>query len=194
MPRPLLIALCAAALSGPALADDASGPEPAATGAHAFTFDGFTGDPVAMADFAGQPVLVVNTASMCGFTGQYDGLQDLYEAHMDDGLVVLGVPSASFNQEYATEQEVKDECLVNFSITFPMTAITPVTGDESHPFYTWVRDELGRDDFPKWNFNKVLIGADGALAGSYAHRVRPMSRKIRGDVAAALDAAGENAL
>ncbi len=138
--------------------------------AHGFSFDGIAGKTVSLSDYAGQVVLVVNTASKCGFTGQYDALQALYEAHQEDGLVVLGVPSDSFDQELSTDDAVQDFCAVNFNLTFPMTGITPVTGDASHPFYQWVRAETGKAGFPGWNFNKVLLNREGAIIDTYGSR------------------------
>lgn len=144
---------------------DASSGAPAS--AHAFRFDGISGGEMGLDAYAGQVVLVVNTASRCGYTGQYDSLQAAYEQYGEQGLVVLGVPSDSFNQELASEEDVKDFCAVNFNLTFPMTAITPVKGDESHPFFSWVRESTGQNGFPGWNFNKVLLDRDGAVVATF---------------------------
>ncbi|MEM6490178.1 MAG: glutathione peroxidase [Pseudomonadota bacterium] len=153
-----------------------------ATTAHAFRFDGIDGDPVEMAAFAGQPVLVVNTASRCGFTYQYDQLQALYDSYRARGLVVLGVPSGDFNQEYATEAAVKEFCEVNFAIDFPMTAITPVMGRRAHPFFAWIERELGRRRAPRWNFYKYLIAPDGRIAGAWTSGTEPMDTAITGKI------------
>ncbi|MCB1331784.1 MAG: glutathione peroxidase [Maritimibacter sp.] len=142
------------------------------------------GGTLTLSDWAGQPVLVVNTASQCAFTGQYEGLQDLYDRYRDRGLVVLAVPSDDFNQELDTEAAVKDFCEINFGIDLPMTAITHVKGPEAHPFFRSLREEAGFE--PGWNFNKVLIGADGALVATYGSPVRPLSRSIRKQVEAQL--------
>ena len=149
-------------------------------------FASIDGGSLSLADWAGAPVLVVNTASMCGFTGQYEGLQALYDTYRDQGLVVLAVPSDDFNQELATAADVKEFCTINYSITLPMTDITHVKGSAAHPFYNWVRAETGF--VPNWNFNKVLIGRDGAVVATWGSNARPMSREITGAVEAALKA------
>jgi len=139
-----------------------------------FSFPGIDGGMVSLSEFAGRPVLVVNTASRCGFTYQYDGLQALYDRYRDRGLVVLGVPSDDFGgQELDTEAAVKEFCSVNFSIDFPMTAITAVRGAGAHPFYVWARGELGAEQAPSWNFHKYLVGPDGALVGAFSTRTEP---------------------
>lgn len=137
-----------------------------------FSFTGIDGGKISLADFAGGPVLVVNTASRCAFTGQYDGLQALYDHRRADGLTVLGVPSNSFRQELASEAAVKDFCEVNFSIDFPMTEIVPVTGSDAHPFYVWARSQ---GVAPSWNFHKILLDANGRIAGSFGTSVGPGS-------------------
>ncbi|MEO1469485.1 MAG: glutathione peroxidase [Pseudomonadota bacterium] len=138
------------------------------------------GEMIRLADFAGRPVLVVNTASRCGFTYQYDALQALYDRYRERGLVVLGVPSDDFNQELSSEAEVKNFCAVNFAIDFPMTAITPVRGTAAHPFYAWIRHETGAG--PRWNFHKYLVGPDGALAGAWSSKTDPMAEAITGPI------------
>ena len=147
-------------------------------------FVSIDGGTLSVAQWKGSPVLVVNTASMCGYTPQYDGLQALYDAYRGQGLVVLAVPSDDFRQELATGAEVKTFCAINFDLTLPMTDITPVTGPAAHPFYQWVRAETGFE--PAWNFNKVLIGADGKVAATWGSGTEPMSRDIRAAVEAAL--------
>jgi len=147
-------------------------------------FASIDGGDLSLADWAGQPVLVVNTASQCGFTGQYEGLQTLYDTYRDQGLVVLAVPSDDFNQELATAADVKEFCTINYNITLPMTDITHVKGAQAHPFYAWVRAETGF--VPRWNFNKVLIGRDGAVVATWGSNARPMSEPIIGAVEAVL--------
>ncbi len=144
--------------------------------AHSYSFSSITGDTLPLSAYDGKVLLVVNTASQCGFTGQYDALQELYDQHADKGLVVLGVPSNSFNQELSTEADVKDFCEQRFDLTFPLTAITPVKGADSHPFYDWVRETTGESKFPGWNFNKVVIGRDGALLATYGATANPLKR------------------
>lgn len=147
--------------------------------AHDFTFTAIEGGPLPMAGFAGRPVLVVNTASRCGFTPQYDGLQALYDRYRDRGLVVLGVPSQDFRQELATSEAVKTFCEVNFGLDFPMTEIESVRGDAAHPLFRWLAEQGAR---PEWNFNKFLIAPDGRFVARYGSSVRPDSVKIAGQV------------
>ena len=157
--------------------------------AHDHVFDDIDGGQIRMSDFAGRPVLVVNTASMCGFTPQYNGLQALYDRYRAQGLVVLAVPSDDFGgQEFDTEAEVKEFCEVNFGLDFPMTEITRVRGAGSHPFYRWASAELGAARAPKWNFHKYLVGPDGSLAGAYSHRTKPQSPELVSAIEALLQA------
>ncbi len=151
-----------------------------ATLAHAapadFSFASMDGGEIDLADWRGQPVLVVNTASRCGYTPQYDGLQALYDTYRDQGLVVLAIPSNDFRQELASNADVQDFCEVNFGLTFPMTTITSIRGDAAHPFYKWLEAEAGFT--PGWNFNKVLIAPDGSVAATFGSNARPMSRPV----------------
>jgi glutathione peroxidase len=159
----------------------------AAGSAHDFAFTDIDGAPLPLSQFAGRTVLVVNTASRCGFTYQYDGLQALYDRYRERGLVVLGVPSDDFGgQELATEAEVKEFCEVNFAIDFPMTEITRVRGSARHPFYAWAEEVLGPDNAPGWNFHKYLVGPDGALIRAFGTGTPPDSAKIIAAVEAQL--------
>ncbi len=148
------------------------------------TFASIEGGQIDLETWRGRPVLVVNTASRCGFTGQYDGLQALYDRYRDRGLVVLAVPSNDFRQELATEAAVKDFCEVNFDLDLPMTEITPVRGTNAHPFYRAVRAETGFR--PKWNFNKILVGADGQVVQTWGSSTRPRSPAITRQIEAQL--------
>ncbi len=152
--------------------------------AHDFAFDDIDeAGKLRLADFSGRPVLVVNTASRCGYTYQYDALQALYDRYRDRGLVVLGVPSDDFNQELATAGEVKDFCAVNFAIDFPMTAITHVAGAAAHPFYRWAAERAGA---PRWNFHKYLVGPDGRLVAGFPTRTEPDAPEVRQAIEALL--------
>ena len=153
--------------------------------AHDFAFENIdeTGQ-LRLADYAGRAVLVVNTASRCGYTYQYGALQALYDRYRDRGLVVLGVPADDFDQELATAAEVKDFCEVNFAIDFPMTAITPVTGEDAHPFYRWAAEAAGP---PRWNFHKYLIGPDGRLVAAFPTKTEPDAPEVRQAIEALLD-------
>lgn len=141
-----------------------------------FTFSSIEGGEYSLNNWKGRPVLVVNTASLCGYTPQYDDLQALYDAYEGRGLVVLAVPSDDFQQELATADQVKEFCAVNFDLTLPMTDITHVKGDAAHPFYKWLAAEHGFT--PGWNFNKVLIDGKGEVVATWGSAVKPMSRAI----------------
>jgi glutathione peroxidase len=171
------------ALSPVVVAALAVAPVPAAA-AGPFAFASIDGGTLSMDDWKGQPVLVANTASLCGFTPQYDDLQALYDRYRDRGLVVLAVPSDDFRQELSSEAEVKEFCDVNFGLDLPMTEITHVRGPEAHPFYRWLAEAHGVA--PRWNFNKVLIGPGGELLASWGSTTSPLSREITGAVEAAL--------
>lgn len=160
---------------------------PATAGPPPAPFESIDGGALSLADYAGRPVLLVNTASLCGFAGQYDDLQTLWDSYRDQGLMVLAVPSDDFRQELATAAEVKEFCAINFDLTLPMTDITPVRGEKAHPVYAWIRDEAGFE--PTWNFNKVLIGGDGRILGTWGATARPTGAPIRRAIEAALDAA-----
>lgn len=139
-------------------------------------FASIDGGTLSLSDWEGQPVLVVNTASQCGFTYQYDGLQALYDAYRDRGLIVLAVPSDDFNQELASASEVKDFCELNFALDMPMTDIAHVKGTDAHPFYKALKAETGF--VPRWNFNKVLIAGSGEVVGTWGSSTRPQSSEI----------------
>ncbi len=167
-----LLALCLA-MAAPAAADPGG-----------MRFASIDGGEIALGDWAGRPVLVANTASLCAFTEQYEGLQALYDMYRGAGLVVLAVPSDDFRQELATEEEVAAFCEANFGLDLPMAEITSVRGPDAHPFYRWLNETHGIA--PRWNFEKVLIGPDGALLGAWGSAVRPLGRPIVDAVEAAL--------
>ena len=128
--------------------------------------------------FKDKAVLVVNTASYCGFTKQYEDLQKLWEKYESKGLVVLGIPSNSFNQEKKSNTEVKEFCEVNFEISFPLTAIADVKGENAHEIFKWAKENHGKSAIPKWNFHKILINKDGRIHDTFASFTNPMSKKI----------------
>jgi glutathione peroxidase len=153
---------------------------------YAITLDGLLGGQVPMSAFKGKAVLVVNTASKCGFTPQYEGLEALYKARKDDGLVVLGVPSGDFmGQELGTAEEIAEFCQLNFGVTFPMTAKNHVKGDKANPLHKWAAAQLGKDAVPKWNFHKIVIGKDGKAIAAFGSQTKPDSKEL----AAAIDKA-----
>jgi len=142
--------------------------------AYDFAFTSIEGQPLPMAQFRGKAVLLVNTASFCGFTPQYEDLQALWRDYRGRGLVVLGVPSDNFGgQEYGSEAEVKQFCEVNFDIDFPLTEKQQVKGDEAHPLYRWIAETLGKDGVPRWNFHKFLIDPEGRVVGAWPSAVKP---------------------
>lgn len=144
-----------------------------------FSFTSIDGKPMPLSDYRGEVLLVVNTASMCGFTKQYAGLQALHDKYEAQGFKVIGVPSNDFGgQEPGKAGEIKDFCETNFGITFPMTEKYAVTGDEAHPFYAWARDEAGWLSAPKWNFHKYLVGRDGRLITSFYSQTPPELEKV----------------
>ena len=143
-----------------------------------FKINSITGDQIDLKDFKEKPVLIVNTASYCGFTKQYNDMQELWEKYRDRGLIVLGVPSNSFNQEKSDNSAVKEFCEVNFNINFPLTEITDVKGDNAHEIYKWAKANYGKSAVPKWNFYKILINREGKIEDTYASLTSPTSNKI----------------
>ncbi len=161
----------------------------AAGSAHEFEFIAIDGTPLPLSSFAGKAVLVVNTASFCGFTPQYKGLQALYERYRDRGLVVLGVPSNDFgSQEPGTAEEIKKFCEANFAIDFPLTEKQVVSGRNAHPFYRWASDTLGAMAKPRWNFHKYLVAPDGQLVDWFSTVTKPDSPKVVAAIEAVLPA------
>lgn len=147
--------------------------------AHEFEFKTIEGEPLPLKRFAGHPVLVVNTASECGYTPQYAGLQALWRDYQKDGLVVLGVPSNDFaDQEPGSEARIRQFCQQNYGVDFPMTSKVSVLGGSAHPFYRWIESEFGEAAAPRWNFHKYLIGPDGSLVGMWPSDVDPRSEAI----------------
>ena len=143
-----------------------------------FKINSISGELINLNDYRGKPVLIVNTASYCGFTKQYDDMQELWDKYKDKGLIVLGVPSNSFNQEKKNNSEVKEFCKVNFNINFPLTEITNVKGDNAHEIYKWAFKNHGKSTIPKWNFHKILINSNGKIEDTFMSFTRPTSKKI----------------
>ena len=143
-----------------------------------FKINSITGEQIDLKDFIGKPVLIVNTASYCGFTKQYNDMQELWDKYRDKGLIVLGIPSNSFNQEKNSNSAVKEFCEVNFNINFPLTEITDVKGDNAHEIYKWAKVNYGKSAVPKWNFYKILINREGKVEDTYASLTSPTSKKI----------------
>jgi len=155
--------------------------------AHDHTLTAIDGQPLPLSRYAGKAVLLVNTASECGFTPQYAGLQRLWRSHRDRGLVVLGVPSNDFGaQEPGSEAEIATFCTTRYQVDFPMTAKQQVTGPGAHPLYRWIVEAAGEAAAPRWNFHKYLIDPQGNLAGAWPSRVAPDAPELLSAIEAVL--------
>ena len=143
-----------------------------------FKFTGIDGDLIDFRQYKNKVIVVVNVASRCGFTNQYEDLQMLWTNYKDNGLIVIGVPTDNFKQEPGTNKEIKDFCETTFGIDFPITEKTNVIGKDSHPFYIWAKENHGRSAIPKWNFHKIIIGKDGKVADTFASITKPSSNKF----------------
>ncbi len=140
--------------------------------------ESINGEIIKLKDYRDKVILIVNTASYCGFTKQYEDLQELWNKYKSKGLIVLGVPSDSFNQEKKTNSEVKVFCEVNFDINFLLTTITEVKGSDAHEIFKWAENDFGKSAIPKWNFHKILINKQGNVEETYASFTKPTSNKI----------------
>ena len=155
--------------------------------AHDFTFTSIDGGDLPLAEYKGKVVLLVNTASMCGFTRQYEALQSLWEKYRDRGLVVIGIPSDDFGgQELENAKQVKSFCTLTYGIDFPMTDIVWVKGPKAHPYYKWISDVYGSSALPRWNFHKHVIDADGKLVDWFASTTSPKSGRLKAAIEIAL--------
>ena len=143
-----------------------------------FKIESVSGKTINLDQYKNKIVLLVNTASYCGFTNQYSDLQALWQKYKSKGLIVLGVPSNSFNQEKKVDKEVKEFCEVNFNIDFPITTITNVKGEDAHDIFKWAKNNYGMSAVPKWNFHKILINKDGKIVDTYNSFTNPMSKKV----------------
>ena len=140
--------------------------------------ESINGEIINLKEYKNKVVLIVNTASYCGFTKQYDDLQKLWDQYKSKGLIVLGVPSNSFNQEKNNNKEIKEFCEVNFNITFPLASLTEVKGESAHEVFKWAKDDYGNSAVPKWNFHKILINKEGKIEDTFTSFTNPMSKKI----------------
>jgi len=148
------------------------------TTAHDFVFNSVDGPTLSLRRFAGSPILIVNTASECGFATQFGALQELWDRYRDRGLVVIGVPCNDFGEmEPRSDAELEGLC-AKYGITFPMTEKTALIGEDAHPFYRWLADELGEGAAPRWNFHKYLIDGRGHFAGLWAPQTNPLDPSI----------------
>ena len=144
-----------------------------------FKINSINGEELDLSSFKGKTILLVNVASKCGFTNQYDDLQKIYDDFKSKGLIVIGIPTNQFGgQEPGSEKEIKNFCETNFNITFPMTSKYEVKGDNAHPIYIWAKNTFGKSTVPKWNFHKILINKNGEIVDTFASFTGPMSKKI----------------
>ena len=147
-----------------------------------FKIESITGETIDFNEYKNKVILIVNTASYCGFTKQYTDLQELWDKYKSRGLIVLGVPSNSFNQEKNKNSEVKEFCKVNFDIDFPLSTITEVKGDNAHDLFKWAKNNHGKSAIPKWNFHKILINKEGKVEETFTSFTNPMSKKLVGKI------------
>ena len=143
-----------------------------------FKIESISGEIIDFNKYKDKVVLIVNTASYCGFTKQYGELQELWDQYKSKGLIVFGVPSNSFNQEKKNDEDVKKFCEVNFNISFPLSSITEVKGGNVHELFKWAADNHGKSAIPKWNFHKILINKEGKIEDTYSSFTKPLSNKI----------------
>ena len=157
--------------------------------AYDFSFKTLIGEnPLSLSEYKGKVMLIVNTASHCGFTRQFAGLEKLYSSYKDKGLVIVGVPSNDFGaQEPGGSKEIANFCKLNYGVTFPMASKEVVSGSKAHPFYLWAKAELGFARAPKWNFHKYLIGRDGKLIDYFSSLTSPESARLVNAVKKAID-------
>ena len=146
--------------------------------AYEFSFKSIDGDKINLQNYKDNVIIVVNVASRCGFTNQYEDLQNLWSKYKDKNLVVVGVPTNNFKQEPGSNKDIKDFCETNFNINFPMTEKMDVIGENAHPFFKWAKENHGRSAIPKWNFHKIIIGKDGKVADTFLSTTTPSSKKF----------------
>ena len=153
---------------------------------HDFTIESISGETIDLSEYKSKVVLLVNTASKCGFTPQYSGLQKIYERYKNDGFVVLGVPTNDFNQELSKESDVKEFCEIRFGVEFPMSSIQPIRGENAHPVYKWIKANVSVIGQPRWNFHKYLIGKDGKIINWFSSMTSPTSEGLVNQIETAL--------
>jgi glutathione peroxidase len=184
--RRRLLAIIAGALTIPSFAR-AQSPGMSRVTAYAFSFAGLAGGDIHLSEYSGKPILIVNTASLCGYTPQYAGLQQLWMRYRDRGLVILGVPSNDFGeQEPGGPDDIMKTAHDEYGVTFPLTAKVNVRGKDVHPFYKWASVERPFE-IPRWNFHKYLIGRDGHIAAVFPTEIEPMDARVINAVVKELD-------
>ena len=153
---------------------------------HDFSIESISGETINFSDYKSNVVLLVNTASKCGFTPQYSGLQKIYERYKEDGLIVFGVPTNDFNQELSKDEDVKEFCEIRFGVEFPMSSIQNIRGNEAHPLYKWIQSNVSVIGQPRWNFHKYLIGKDGNIINWFSSMTSPTSEGLIKQIETAL--------
>lgn len=144
-----------------------------------FTFNDLDGSQLNLSNFKNKVIVIINVASQCGFTKQYEDMQKVWEKYQDKGIIIIGVPSNDFgNQEPGTNKEIKDFCEAKFGITFQMTEKVKVKGPEAHPFYLWAKKNHGKTAVPKWNFHKIIIDKSGKIVETFSSITNPSSKKF----------------
>ena len=146
--------------------------------AYEYNFNSIDGNNINLNDYKNKVIVVVNVASRCGYTPQYEDLQKLWSNYKDKNLVVLGVPTNNFKQEPGSNKEIKDFCETTFGINFPMTEKIDVIGKNAHPFYKWAKENYGIGAIPKWNFHKIIVGRNGKVVDTFASFTKPSSKKF----------------
>ncbi len=146
--------------------------------AYDYEFNSIDGGQIKLSDYKDKVIVVVNVASRCGYTPQYEDLQTLYNDYKNKDVIVIGVPTNNFKQEPGTNDQIKDFCETNFGISFPMTEKINVIGANSHPFYKWAKKDFGISAIPKWNFHKIVIGKEGKIEDTFASFTKPTSKKF----------------
>ena len=156
--------------------------------AYDFEFKNLDGSTLKLSTFTDKIIIVINVASQCGFTNQYEDMQKIWEKYQKRNVVILGIPSNDFgNQEPGTNDEIKNFCEAKFGITFPMTEKISVKGEKAHPFYKWAKENYGKSAIPKWNFHKIVIGKDGKIFDTFASITSPSSKRFITSIEKALD-------
>jgi len=147
--------------------------------AYDFSFNDIDGTPLKLSEYKGKIIVVVNVASQCGFTSQYEDMQNIWEEYQSKGIIILGVPSNDFGgQEPGSNSEIKTFCEAKFGISFPITEKVNVKGSEAHPFYKWAKDNHGKSAVPKWNFHKIIIDKSGKINETFSSITNPSSKKF----------------
>ena len=156
--------------------------------AYDFNFKDLDGSELSLSEYKNKVIIVVNVASQCGFTKQYEGMQKIWDKYEKRGLIMIGVPSNDFgNQEPGSSKEIKNFCEAKFGITFPMTEKVIVKGDSAHPFFKWAKKNHGKSAIPKWNFHKIIIGKNGKIMDTFGSMTNPSSRKFINAIEEALN-------